>query len=84
MVVIDLIILVVYAAVEGSRGNLGAIRLVNQENPVDIEEEVIVLCKCTTFKLFNIRNVRLIGVLNTLPSFTAGSRYDIQLFFLHL
>ena len=40
MVVIDLIILVVYAAVEGSRGNLGAIRHVNQENPVDIEEEV--------------------------------------------
>ena len=42
MVVIDLIILVVYTAVEGSRGNLGAVRHVDRENPVDTEEEVMV------------------------------------------
>ena len=52
MVVMDLIVLIVYTAVEGSRGNLGAVRLVNQENPVDIEEEVTALCKYTTFLTF--------------------------------
>ena len=42
MVVIDLIILVVYTAVEGSRGNLEAVRHVDQENPVETEDEVMV------------------------------------------
>ena len=40
LVVIDLIILITYTAVEGARGNLSAQRVPNRENPQDITEEV--------------------------------------------
>lgn len=33
LVLIDLIILVIYTLVEGLRGNLGATRIANEENP---------------------------------------------------
>ena len=36
LVVIDLIILSTYTAVEGARGNLSAQRVTNRENPEDI------------------------------------------------
>ena len=35
LVVVDLVILVVYTMVEGIRGNLGAERIENRENPMD-------------------------------------------------
>ena len=37
MVGVDVVILVVYTAVEGARGNLGAQRISNAENTEDIE-----------------------------------------------
>ena len=36
LVVIDLIILITYTAVEGARGNLSALRVLNRENPEDV------------------------------------------------
>ena len=41
LVVIDLIVLITYTAVEGARGNLSAQRVTNRENPEDI---IGVLC----------------------------------------
>ena len=35
LVVVDLVILVVYTMVEGIRGNLGAEKIKNRENPMD-------------------------------------------------
>ena len=40
LVMIDLIILITYTAVEGARGNLSAQRVTNRENPKDVTEEV--------------------------------------------
>ena len=36
LVAIDLIILIIYTGVEGSRGNLSAQRVPNRENPEDV------------------------------------------------
>ena len=41
LVVIDLIVLITYTAVEGARGNLSTQRVTNRENPEDI---IGVLC----------------------------------------
>ena len=38
LVLIDLIILIIYTAVEGARGNLSAQRVPNRENPEDISQ----------------------------------------------
>lgn len=36
LVVIDFIILITYTAVEGARGDLTALRVLNRENPEDV------------------------------------------------
>ena len=41
--VVDLIILVVYTAVEGARGNLEAKRVINKENPMEIRGVSLIL-----------------------------------------
>ena len=52
LVVVDLVILVVYTMVEWIRGNLGAERIENRENPMDTKgvssDQCVVFC-CSFF-----------------------------------
>ena len=43
LVIVDLVILVVYTAVEGANGNLSAIRLSNNENSMDVKGVSVII-----------------------------------------
>lgn len=52
LVVVDILILFIYTASEGAKGNLVAKRVSNRENPVDVEGvsreyEILLLIYCT-------------------------------------
>ena len=46
LVVVDLVILVVYTMVEGIKGNLGAEKVENRENPIDTKGVSRSMCTC--------------------------------------